>query len=130
MSKTISAAATGLPTRRLFLAAGSAAAAGALIGAAHAVGASASALTLKKCANRLFAADRDYLAAILVDEDHPDLGHLWAIQDTAMRDGADLAARSIEELKIKAAMLDVFRGSTSLTIERMKNSIIRDLVAL
>ncbi|WP_296713141.1 hypothetical protein [Rhodoblastus sp.] len=104
MSKTtISASATGLPSRRLFLAAGSAAAVlGALSTAARAEQADAK---LIEAARAGIAAEEEYAALCWKDEDSPLLSVLNDRQSDQTLLAASLPATTREGLRAKAELL-------------------------
>jgi hypothetical protein len=122
-----SASATGLPSRRLLLAAGSAAA--VFSGLHNAVASSPDAELIALCASVL-KVDAEFAAACALDEDHPDLNRL----DAEWRAGTDrvsqIPAKTLAGIKAKTSVMEPWLPHADIEKRRLKDSLLADIRAL
>jgi hypothetical protein len=126
-NEATSAAATGLPSRRLFLATGSAA---AVFGDLHEAAASSADAGLIAACGSVLKVDAEYGAACALDEDHPDLDRLneeWRVGSSRV---ALIPAKTLGGVKAKASVLATWLPHADIEKDRLTNSLVADIAGL
>ena len=129
MSKStiISASATALPDRRLFLAAGSAA---VVFGGLHEADASSADAELIAACASVLKVDAEYGVACGLDEDHPDLNRLheeWRAGSTRV---SLIPAKTMAGVRAKASVLAMWLPHNDIEKSDLTDSLVADILAL
>jgi hypothetical protein len=120
-------AAMGLPSSRLFLATGSAA---AVFGGLHeAVASSADAELIAACA-LVLKVDAEYGAACALDEDHPNLNRLHREWKAGSEHVSLIPAKTITGVKAKASILALWLPHAAIEKDHLTDSLVADIAGL
>ena len=122
-----SAAATGLPDRRLFLATGATL---AVLASPHKAAASnADAELIAFCA-AILKTDAEIGVLITADQDHPDLDRLFIEWQQGTIDISEVPAKTMAGIKAKASVLATWEPHSSNEKDYLTDSLVADILAL